>query len=412
MSLSDADKRRSSVREDIYRIIRIGYVGDVPSRIFDVVIAVSILLNLFIIFFETFDASAAYIGILGRIEFVTVLIFTVEYILRIITADLAYPDRKSYALAVAAFVFSLYGIVDLLSFLPYWIMKVFPAASIPAGVVAFRMLRVVRILRLFRINRYYDAFNVITDVLKEKKNQIASAIFIILMLVIAASIIMYDLEHDAQPESFKNAFSGIWWAVSTLLTVGYGDIYPVTPAGRVVGIILAFLGVGIVAIPTGILSAGFVQQYTRIKDIEGTIEESPIDHIVIAVNRNHMWCGCGINDIKIPDGMMILALVRGGEVIRGDAVVCEGDRLLIGSRVGSLEGMAVGAITIREKSEWTDKSVYHLEDELSVVCTGILRGEETIIPDKDTVVKTGDELIILARGRASKAGGRNNEIMG
>ena len=214
------------------------------------------------------------------------------------------------------------------------------------------------------------------------------------------------------PESFKNAFSGIWWAVSTLLTVGYGDIYPVTPAGRVVGIILAFLGVGIVAIPTGILSAGFVQQYTRIKDIEGTIEESPIDHIVIAVNKNHMWCGCGINDIKIPDGMMILALVRGGEVIKGDAVVCEGDRLLIGSRLGSLEGMAVGAITIREKSEWTDKSVYHLEDELSVVCTGILRGEETIIPDKDTVVKTGDELIILARGRASKAGGRNNEIMG
>ena len=408
--MTDQKKAGSSVREDIYRIIRIGYVGDVPSRIFDVVIAVSILLNLFIIFFETFDVSARYIGILSKIELVTILIFTVEYILRLITADLEYPDKRTYAAALVAFVFSLYGIVDLVSFLPYWIMKAFPAASIPAGVVAFRMLRVVRILRLFRINRYYDAFNVITDVLKEKKNQIASAIFIILMLVIAASIIMYDLEHDAQPESFKNAFSGIWWAVSTLLTVGYGDIYPITPAGRFVGIILAFLGVGIVAIPTGILSAGFVQQYTRIKNIEGMIDESPIDHIMLTIGKDHKWCGCKISDISIPDGMIPIVLFRGDEVIRvnGDITICEEDRLLIGSLTGSSADVAVGEITIREKSEWANNDVKHLEDALPVTCTRIIRGDAVIVPDKDTVIKDNDVLIILGR----KSGGKNNEIMG
>lgn len=265
----------SDVRKRIYRIITIGYTGDIPSRTFDAIIAASILLNLFIIFFETFEASAKYTGILNVTEFVTVIIFTVEYILRLVTADFEKPGRRSFAAALVAFIFSLYGIIDLLSFLPYWLSLIFPASAIPTGVVAFRMLRVVRILRLFRVNRYYDAFNVITEVLKETKDQILSALFIILMMVMAASIVMYNLEHEAQPEQFKNAFSGIWWAVSTLLTVGYGDIYPVTNAGRFVGIILAFCGVGIVAVPTGIISAGFVQHYSRIKGMDQ--EKEPAD---------------------------------------------------------------------------------------------------------------------------------------
>ncbi len=263
----------NKIKRTIHRIIEIGYTGDMPSRVFDVVIAAAILVNLFIIFFETFDAAKPYEPILSKVEFITVLIFTVEYILRIFTADISHPSHRTYIGSVIAFVISLYGIIDLLSFLPYWLSLIFPAAAIPTGAVAFRMLRVVRIMRLFRINRYYDSFNVITEVLKETKNQILSALFIILMLLLAASVIMYNLEHDAQPDVFSNAFSGIWWAVSALLTVGYGDIYPVTTAGRLVGIVLAFLGVGTVAIPTGIISAGFVQHYTRIKNLPVAPEE-------------------------------------------------------------------------------------------------------------------------------------------
>ena len=89
----------------------------------------------------------------------------------------------------------------------------------------------------------------------------------IVMLMIASSLCMYSIEHNAQPEAFKNAFSGIWWSVSTLLTVGYGDIYPITTLGKFMAIVIAFLGVGMVAIPTGIISAGFVEHYSRIKQL-------------------------------------------------------------------------------------------------------------------------------------------------
>ena len=318
------------MRQKIFRIIRIGYTGDVPSRAFDIVIALAILTNLFIIFFETFDVSRAYLPVLNVLELITVIIFTIEYILRIITADLAFPSADTFAGSVVMFVFSLYGIIDLVSFFPYWIMCIFPAASVPMGIVAFRMLRVVRILRMFRINRYYDAFNVITDVLREKKNQITSAVFIILMLVIAASIIMYHLEHDAQPDQFKNAFSGIWWAVSTLLTVGYGDIYPVTAAGRFVGIILAFLGVGIVAIPTGIISAGFVEQYTKIKS-QSAADSCPVDFETIRIDQDSEWCHKSVDDIRPGAGKVITAIFRDNHTIipEDDTVIRPGDAVIL-----------------------------------------------------------------------------------
>lgn len=129
--------------------------------------------------------------------------------------------------------------------------------------VIFRMLRVARIFHLFRLNAKYDSFNIITTVLYEKRNQIISSVFIVFILMLASSLCMYSVEHEAQPTVFRNAFSGIWWSMSTLLTVGYGDIYPVTTLGRIMAICIAYLGVGVVAIPTGIISAGFVEQYQR-----------------------------------------------------------------------------------------------------------------------------------------------------
>ncbi len=390
----------NKAKKKIFEIIKIGYVGDVPSRIFDIVIAAAILLNLFIIFFETFDVSAKFISVLNTIEFVTVVIFTVEYILRIFTADFAYPSKGSYGLAVAAFVFSLYGMIDLLSFLPYWLSNIFPAAHIPAGAVAFRMLRVVRILRLFRINRYYDAFNVITDVLKEKKNQILSALFIILMLIIGASIIMYDLEHDAQPESFKNAFSGIWWAVSTLLTVGYGDIYPVTSAGRFVGIVLAFLGVGTVAIPTGIISAGFVQQYTKIKDLEGMIDERPLGFFTIKIGEEHAWCGQKIDDIKTVDGVRILGISRDGNILApsGDVTIRSNDLVMTGSLVSEDNDILIGEIAISGRSDRIGEKISELQSRFKVTCLLLKRSEEVFVPSPDTVIEKGDVIVVSRRG--------------
>ena len=117
-----------------------------------------------------------------------------------------------------------------------------------------------------RVTRYQDSLNLITDVVIKRKNQLLSSVFLVLILMISASILMYGIEHEAQPDVFRNAFSGFWWATSTLLTVGYGDIYPITTLGKVIGIILTFLGVGMVAVPTGILSAGFIEHLNEIED--------------------------------------------------------------------------------------------------------------------------------------------------
>lgn len=129
------------------------------------------------------------------------------------------------------------------------------------------------------MNAYYDSLGVITEVISSKRQQLFSSVFILLVLMLASSLCMYSLEHDAQPEVFSTPFSGIWWSVSTLLTIGYGDIYPVTTMGKIFSIFITFLGVGMVAIPTGIISAGFVDQYTRIKRISEYADEDEVHFI-------------------------------------------------------------------------------------------------------------------------------------
>ena len=241
------------MKKRIFNIIQIGYNQDTVSRAFDWFLVIVIILGIITMFLETFEGLAEFFPLFKAIEYFAAAVFSIEYILRIWTADLLYPDLSPRK-ARARFLLSFDGIVDLLTILPFFFLT---------GFIVFRMLRVVRIFHLFRINAQYDSFNVITAVLFEKKNQIFSSVFIIIILMLSSSLCMYSVEHDAQPESFRNAFSGIWWSMSTLLTVGYGDIYPVTVLGKAMAICIAFLGVGVVAVPTGIISAGFVEQYTK-----------------------------------------------------------------------------------------------------------------------------------------------------
>ena len=175
------------------------------------------------------------------------------------------------------------------------------------------MFRVMRIFRLFKINSRYDAFNVITSVLKEKKNQLISSMCMILIPMLASSLCMYGLEHEAQPDQFKNAFSGIWWSVSTLLTVGYGDIYPVTTAGKIMAIIISFLGVGMVAVPTGIISAGFVEQYTEMKVMGEPLEDSGLKYVTSRIKKDSEWIGMGIKELPLMPDMVAVMVMRGQE---------------------------------------------------------------------------------------------------
>lgn len=303
----------------IFDIIQIGKRDDFASRAFDIFIVAVILLNIAVLFLETFQEMDRYRTAFKVAEAATMVIFSVEYLLRIWTAEYLYPDR-SKGKAVWRFLISFDGLVDLFTILPFFFLS---------GFVAFRMLRVVRIFHLFRINNYYDSFHVITSVLGEKKNQIISSIFIILVLMMASSLCMYSAEHEVQPEVFDNAFSGMWWSISTILTVGYGDIYPVTAVGRGMAIIISFLGVGAVAIPTGIISAGFVEQYTRMQN-RSHAKENGRGTISLVVDSASPFVEQPVKAIESSREIDIIAFVRNGAVVlpSDDNVVKEGDVLL------------------------------------------------------------------------------------
>ncbi len=288
------------MKRKIFNIIQIGDKSNHLSRAFDIFITATIILNIILTFLQTFEELSFLSLCFNILEYVTLGIFCIEYILRIWTADYLYP-QLSKCRARIRFIFSFDGIVDILTIIPVFFLS---------GFVIFRMLRVARIFHLFRLNAKYDSFNVITTVLYEKRNQIISSVFIVLVLMLASSLCMYSVEHDAQPEVFRNAFSGVWWSMSTLLTVGYGDIYPITPLGRIMAIVIAYLGVGAVATPTGIISAGFVEQYQRNSSISSLKNTDIKDIAEIFVDKR--YAGMSIEDMEDAEQITIYLVLRDG----------------------------------------------------------------------------------------------------
>ena len=382
------------IRERIFNIIQIGKRDDFISMAFDVFIVVVIFSNLAATFLSTFREFDDYNSLFDVIELVTIIIFTIEYILRLWTADFLFPDRSRIK-STFRFVFSFYGIIDLLTFFPFYLPLVFPA-----GAVAFRMLRVIRIFRLFKINSTYDAFNVITDVLKDKKNQLLSSISLILIMMLASSLCMYSLEHEAQPDQFSNAFSGIWWATSTLLTVGYGDIYPVTIGGKIMAIVISFLGVGMVAIPTGIISAGFVEQYTKLKRIESYGEENELRYVTSELKHGHSWVGKKISEIVLPPDLLAVMVIRGKEAIvaKGDIELREKDVLIFGAKhYKNSQNIELREVTVKEQHHWAGRKVADLDISRLEIIVMIHRNGKSISPNGNTVINVGDVVLIYSK---------------
>lgn len=295
-----ADSSSSARKKRVFDIIQIGQVNDLPSRAFDFFIILMILLNIAALFLRTFDELKAWSPLFDLTDMITTGVFIVEYLLRLWTADILYPEEGQIRSRLH-FIRSFNGMVDLLTILPMFFLN---------GFIAFRMLRVVRILRLFRINAYYDSFFVIRNVIIKKKNQLTSSLFIIFILMLASSLCIYSTEHEAQPEAFGNAFSGLWWSIATLLTIGYGDIYPITAFGRLMGGITAILGVLTVAIPTGIISAGFVEEYTNVAN---PLNDRSLNLEEIIVNLDSSWIGKKVPVIEHDAAIRILLVYRDGK---------------------------------------------------------------------------------------------------
>ena len=238
----------------VFEIVEIAKPGDVVSKIFDIIIISLILISVVVVIESTVKVDIKTERFFQALNTFTVIVFTLEYAARIWTADLLHPDCTP-GKARLKYIFSGMAIIDLLAILPFY----FPY-FIPMNLIVLRTLRVLRLLRVFKFNRYTDSLSTIGTVLKERGYQLISSIFVVMVLMVIASVLIYTFENPQQPEVFQNAFSGMWWAVATLTTVGYGDIYPITIAGKIFSAIIALLGIGLVAIPTGIISAGFIEQ--------------------------------------------------------------------------------------------------------------------------------------------------------
>ena len=390
-------------RKRLFEIIEIGLPGDVASQVYDAFNILSIVINLVVSVMYTFDDLHAKFGPwLVTVEAITVAFFALDYCLRLWTARVLRPSL-SEPKAVLRYVFSFSGLVDLLSFLPYYLPVFFPS-----GAVAFRMFRVARVFRLFRVNAYYDSLGVITEVISSKRQQLFSSVFILLVLMLASSLCMYSLEHDAQPEVFSNAFSGIWWSVSTLLTIGYGDIYPVTTMGKIFSIFITFLGVGMVAIPTGIISAGFVDQYTRIKRISEYADEDEVHFIRVALTEHDSWSGKTIQQLGLPHGVIVVAIQRGHEVVvpRGSVKLMDNDVLVLGAEsVGSSDQhhIELKELELRQHNPWNGQRIRDLDISRQTLIVIVKRKGRMLIPNGDLTLHQGDRVILYTRTRMAHA---------
>ena len=217
---------------------------------------------------------------------------------------------------------------------------------------------------------------------------------------------MYSLENKAQPKVFTNAFSGIWWAASTLLTVGYGDIYPVTTMGKIFGIFIAFLGVGMVAIPTGIISAGFVDQYSRLKRIGEYGQEEDVHFIRICLDKNDKWVGHRIAELDFPQRIIVAVIQRDHRILvpKGDTVLKAGDVMVIGAEsFQDKDHIKLKEITLQQRNPWTNQNIRDLDISRHSIIVLVRRHKKLIIPSGNLTLLEGDTVILYTQTHMANA---------
>lgn len=252
-----------ALRRRVYQIVEVARPGDRASAAFDLLIITLILANIASFIIESMEAVRAMAAtFFWWFEAVSVAVFTGEYVLRVWScAEIErYRDPLGGRLR-----FSLRPLllVDLLAILPFYL----PFLAVDLRVL--RAFRVMRLARMAKLGRYSTALSLIYRVLRSRRVELITTASIMLLLLLLAATFMYFAERDAQPELFGSIPASMWWAVMTLTTVGYGDTFPITPIGKLMAAVCAVLGVGMFALPTGILGAAFVEELSRSKRAAG-----------------------------------------------------------------------------------------------------------------------------------------------
>ena len=259
MSRSDADRPRwLRMRKRVSELLDVPESGDRASQFADLFIISLIVVNVTAMTLETVEALQLRWHFAFRaLEQVSLYVFSIEYLLRVwsIVDNKWRNEYRDPLWGRLRFMRSPMAIIDLLAVLPFWLQMIFP--------LDLRVLRIVRLLRVLKLTRYSAATNLLFEVLREKSRVVGASLFILLLLLILAATITYMVEHDTHPESFSSIPQAMWWSIVTVTTVGYGDVVPITTAGKILGSLLGFIGVALIALPTGILASGFSDALER-----------------------------------------------------------------------------------------------------------------------------------------------------
>ena len=222
------------IRNSLWTIIEDNSTN--KGKLFDYFIQILIVLSLVSFSIESLpELSEKTLNVLGKFEVLSITIFSIEYILRIFVSKR--PIK---------YIFSFYGIIDILAILPFYVTGLMDLRFL-------RMFRIFRVFRAFKLIRYNKALSRFHTAYKIVKEELVLFFMVTLMLLFLVSAGIYAFENEAQPEVFKSVFHSAWWAVVTLTTVGYGDVYPITVGGRIFTFFVLMIGIGIIAVPAGLI---------------------------------------------------------------------------------------------------------------------------------------------------------------
>jgi voltage-gated potassium channel len=244
-------------RREVHDVLEVGGDAHPAGRFVNAFIVVLIVLNAIAFAAETVDGLDARYGFYFRVfNIFSVAVFSIEYLLRLWSAvEIPMLSRMRPWQARLRFALRPMMLIDLFAVLPFYFSWLYP--------MDLRLLRVLRLFRLLKLVRYSPALQTLGRVLADEYRALLGALLIILVLLLFASTAVYFLEHEAQPNKFGSIPAAAWWALATLTTVGYGDIVPITPLGKLLGGVVMLLGVGMIALPVAIISTGFNQESSR-----------------------------------------------------------------------------------------------------------------------------------------------------
>ena len=249
-----------NIKRHIHNILEVSSFNNLPGILFNSIIILLIVLNIAAVIIGTIESvQAQYSRYLHIFEVFSVIVFTIEYLLRLWVCNLD-EKFKNILTGKLRFAFTPMAIIDLLAIMPFYL-----PAIIPFDLRFIRILRLMRIFRIFKLARYSDALKSLGNVFVSKKEELQITAFILVILLVISSSLMYYAEHEVQPDSFSSIPATMWWGVSTLTTVGYVDAYPQTSIGKLLGALICILGIGMFALPTGILGSAFIEEIRKRK---------------------------------------------------------------------------------------------------------------------------------------------------